>query len=175
MKKTFVYVMAVPVLLTACQMKRNKKDMIVGQWQASRLENAQMDSGLILGQKFIDTVGKNSDAATNFKVYGTSNMDSLRHVMQQQLDSMKIAQDEAIKNTIFNFRKDGMAILTFSGRTDSAKWHYDQEGNSIVLDITQGQDNTKLNMDVAAISDTVLKLKFVENGASSTVTFHPKR
>jgi hypothetical protein len=173
MKKLLVCIALVPVLLSSC--KRHKKDMIAGQWQAFHLENAQMDSEMMSGQHFIDTVGKNTDAATNLQVYGVANMDSMRHIMQQQMDSMKIAQEESIKNTIFNFRKDGMAVLTFSGRTDSAKWHYDEEGNAIILDIMQGQDDTKLNMDVATLSDTVLKLKFVENGSASTVTFHPKR
>jgi hypothetical protein len=173
MKKILVCIAFVPVLLTSC--KRHKKDMIIGQWQAFHLQNAQMDSEMLTGQKFIDTVGTHTDAATNMQLYGVANMDSMRHIMQQQMDSMKIIQEEAIKNTVFNFRKDGMAILTFSGRTDSAKWHYDEEGNAIVLDIMQGQDDTKLDMEVAALSDTLLKLKFVENGSASTVTFHPKR
>ena len=100
-------------------------------------------------------------------------MDSMRKVLQQQYDSAKTIQANTVLNTVFKFRKDSVAILMFNDNMDSARWYMD--GSKLVLDDlnkeTQGQ---KLNMEIISLTDTVLKLRFEENGASSTVTFHPE-
>ncbi|MES2703086.1 MAG: hypothetical protein V4649_10625 [Bacteroidota bacterium] len=158
------------IFLFSCQ--RSKRELLVGTWHAVKLDNPQMDSFFTNSQAFIDTMGKDSTPDDNIATYGTANMDSLRLEMQHQYDSAKTMQYSAVLNTAFRFRKDNVAVLDFNDNIDSAKWAID--GDKLVLDDlgkeTVGQ---KLSMEIMTLADTVLKLKFIDNGASSIVTFHP--
>jgi len=170
--KKIAYLLLLSGILFSC--KHDKKEMLVKTWHGVKLENPQMDSFFTESQMYLDTVGKGHDDASNMALYGVTNMDSLRHVMQQQLDSAKEMQMSAVKNTIFNFRKDSVVILTFSGNVDSSKWYFDTDGSLVLDELSPKQPGgDKVKMEVLALSDTVLKLKFAENGSSSTVTFHP--
>ena len=159
-------------LLASC--KGNKRTAILNTWHAVQLDNHSMDSALQSMQAFIDTVGKNTDAATNMEMYGATNIDSLKKILQVQLDSVNVMQDRALKETVFKFRKDSVAILSFSGNTDSMKWYFDTD-TSITLNNLGGIGSMdQVRMEVISLSDTAMKLRFKENGTSSTVTFHPE-
>jgi hypothetical protein len=170
MTNSIIGLFVIAMLFFAC--KQGGKQTLIGSWHAVRLENPDMDSFFANSQKFIDTMGKSGNNEANLRTYGTTNMDSMRKSMQAQYDSVKNMQEGSLLRTVFHFRKDSVAILSFNGNTDSARWHV--ENNQLVLDDlnkeTQGQ---KLHMDILSLTDTVLKLKFQENGASSTVTFYP--
>lgn len=171
MKRTIILLLLCTVIVSAC--KHDKKSMITGKWHAVKLENPEMDSFFIHSQAYIDTVGKGHDDATNKELYGVANMDSMRRVLQGQYDSTKKMQTDAVTNTIFQFRKDSIAVLSFSGVTDSSKWFFDADGDLVLRDMHPGSDET-VKMQVLELSESVLKLRFEENGASSTVTFHPE-
>lgn len=147
--------------------------MLIGNWQAVKLENPSMDSFFSKSQLYIDTVGKGNDAATNFAIYGVTNMDSMRKVLQEQYDSAKMMQAYAVSNTFFNFRKDSIVVLSFNGNVDSSKWYLDESGGLVLDELNNTAAAEKIKMVIVALGDTVLKLRFEENGAKSTVTFHP--
>jgi hypothetical protein len=170
MTRSVLFIALFALIFFSC--KRSRQETLIGSWHAVKLENPEMDSFFVKSQAFIDTMGKNGDAATNLQVYGVTNMDSLRQAMQHQFDSAKVMQQSSVLNTQFKFRKDSVAILAFNGNVDSAKWHI--EGNILVMeDMNKETEGQKLHMEILALTDTVMKLKFEENGASSTVTFNP--
>ena len=178
MRRTHIYLLLLSVTLFSCQ--GNKNQLILGKWHAVKLENPSMDSFWNSSQAYIDTIGKNGDAATNMALYGATNMDSMRHLLQQQYDSAKSMQYNAVLNTTFNFRKDSVVILSFSGNVDSSKWYFsDKTEKTIILDDLNGQKgatpDAKVTMDILTLADTALKLRFQENGSASTVTFHREK
>src|SRR5690606_39895762 len=84
-------------------------------------------------------------------------------------------QEHAVKNTWFDFRKDGIVIMNFSGQVDSSKWEINNEG-TLVLDETKTAESTeKLQLEILSLTDTMLKLQMSEQGMSSTVIFKPDR
>lgn len=174
MKRAHYYLLLLlPVILFAC--KHDKKDMLVRNWHAVKLDNPQMDEMITRQQLFIDTVGSNTPASANMELYGTANIDSLKQALLSQLDTFKTLQQQALDNTWFNFKKNGMAILTFNGATDSTKWYFDEDG-ALVLDEMQAQGaGDRLKMVVVKLNDTVLKLRFTESNVNSVVTFHPEK
>jgi len=173
MKKTLLYIFVVTVVLFSC--KRTKQQMIVGSWHAVGLENPEMDSFFKKSQLFIDTMGNTHNDALNMALYGTVNMDSVRAVMQQQYDSAKIIQKNAVLNTLFTFKKDSVAVLSFNGTVDSGKWFFNEKGALVVAPIIKEQANEKVEMEVISLSDTLLKLKLADGSSFSIVTFKPEK
>ena len=171
--KSIIAIVCFSIILFSC--KRDKKDLLVRNWNAVKLDNPQMEDMVRQQQRFIDTFGGSTDKASNISLYGTNNLDSLKYVLQSQLDTFKILQQQALKNTWFNFKKNGTAILTFNGATDSTKWYFDDDG-ALMLDELQSQGSgDKLKMLVVELNDTALKLRFTENNINSIVTFHPEK
>ena len=168
MKKTLIF-LSIPFLLFSC--KNSKKNTLIGKWRAVKMVNPQMDIVMKQGQQFIDTVGKSTDTAANMELYGTSNIDSLRQALQVQKDSLLKMQDDAVKNTVFDFKKDGLAILSFGGKSDSSKWSIE---NDSVLVLKNKEVANNIKMHIVELSDTALQLQFMEGNANSTVTFHPE-
>lgn len=146
--------------------------MLIGSWHATQLINPQMDAMIKEGQDYIDTMGKNTDAATNRDLYGIENLDSMKHILQMQLDSIKRMQQDAVDQTRFQFRKDGVAVLTFTGSKDSTRWYFDDDGSLMLDELKEKGAGDKIRMQVLDLNDSILKLKFVDNGSNSTVIFH---
>ena len=169
MKRQTVYLILLMVLMLAC--KGRKRDALVGTWHAIKLENPEMDSFFKNSQAYIDTVGKNHDAATNIELYGVANMDSMRKFLQQQYDSTKAMQMDAVAHTVFKFRKDSIVELFFNGGIDSSKWYLDKDGALILNDLNAQSAEDKARMEIVELSGSVLKLRFRENNSSSVVTF----
>jgi len=171
MKRVTICLLLLSLVVFSC--KRKKRDMLIGTWHAVKLENPDMDSFFINSQAYIDTVGKGHDAATNMQLYGVANMDSMRIILQRQYDSTKALQMNSVTNTVFKFRKDSVVILSFNGAVDSSKWYFDSDG-ALILDQLNSGGGDKARLEIMALSDTALKLKFQENGSNSIVTFHPE-
>lgn len=167
MRKGVIILFAASVVLFSC---KSKQDMLTGSWHAVKLENPDMDSFFVRSQHYIDTIGKNNADAMNMDIYGTTNMDSLRKVLQAQYDTAKAMQTGAIVNTVFHFNKDGRAVLIFNGISDTAKWRLEGESR-LVLDSRGHENGEVVNMEILKISDMVLKLRFREDSSFSTVTF----
>ena len=166
--RSILFVVLMAMVLGAC--KRSKNQMLLGSWHATKLENAQMDSFFVRSQLFIDTMGKNGNDATNLAIYGSTNIDSLRKMMQQQFDSVKVAQQGSLLNTAFKFRKDSVAVLSFNGVTDSARWRV-EDSMLVMEDLNKETRGDMLHMGILQLDDKIMKLRFQENGSASTVTF----
>ncbi len=152
----------------------NNLQKLIGKWNAVQLVNPGMDSTAKLNQLYIDTIGKNNDAATNIKLYGAANMDSVRRLLQIQFDSAKKMRDYGVKTTSFYFGENGLALLSFQGNIDSSAWYVDSLGFLILDDMNDATKGEKVRMEIVSVSDTALQLKFRDNGDYSIVTFHPE-
>jgi hypothetical protein len=152
---------------------RDKKDVLIRNWHAVKLENPKLDDMIQQQLHFIDTVGTTT-ANTNIQLYGTNNIDSLKKALKIELDSFIMLQKNAFDNTWFNFKKNGTASLTFNGVPDSVKWHFDNEGSLILEESESRGVGGRLSMEVVQLSDTVLKLRFVERDINSIITFQPQ-
>lgn len=161
------------VVFASCQ--QSKETMLAKKWNAVSVDDPKQDEMLKEQEIFIDTFGKNNDAATNLKEYGFSNVDSARESLRAEYVDYKKMQEHAIENTWFDFNKNGIVIMNFSGQKDSANWYFDKE-NKLILDEPKlkGKGNI-IKMEVITIADTLLKLKFAENGGTSTVSFKPAK
>lgn len=153
---------------------KSNKQKLIGKWHSARLENRDIDSFFVKSQQYIDTIGKNNDPATNLLVYGTTNVDSLRRLLQEQFDSAKSMQARSVTNTIFSFTKDSLLFISFNGNDDTCKWIV--EGNKInVEDLNKGGTGEKMTWDILEINDTALVLKIPQDSTFSKVTFHPEK
>lgn len=159
-------------LLSACS-AQNKKAMLTGKWQAVSLENSQLDSLMKEQTHFLDTFGNNTTDEQNLAIYGFTNIDSARDVLKNEMTEYMAMQDHAVKNTWFDFRKDGMVIMNFSGQMDSTKWQINDEGKLVLEEPAKEDDMGKISMDILSLTDTMLRLQMTEQGMSSTVIFKP--
>lgn len=172
MQKTILSGFVILGLLSACG-TQDKKAILTGKWQAVSLENAQLDSLMTEQTHFLDTFGMNTTAEQNLAMYGFTNIDSAREVLKNEMTEYIAMQDHAVKNTWFDFRKDGMVIMNFSGQSDSTKWHIDDEGKLVLDEPAQEDEMGKISMDILSLTDTMLKLQMTEQGMSSIVIFKP--
>lgn len=172
MKKYLFAALLISVSLYSC--KKGKEEKIVHRWQASELQSPQLDQMIKDQRTFIDTFGK-GDAATNERLYGVSNIDSLKAAMETELNDFKAMQTHAVQNTWFDIRKDGVAIMNFSGQVDSANWYFNEEGALVLDEMKLKGTGSKIVMEVVTLEDALLKLRFTEDGMTSTVTFHPEK
>ncbi len=162
MKRTAIYLILLTVILYSCKEGKNKQQLLIGTWHSIKIENPDIDSFFINSQKYIDTVGKGNDAATNMWLYGVANMDSMRVVLQQQYDSVKTMQIKADTQTLFTFAKDSVATLVFPDRTESGKWYFDTDGSLILEGATETGETEKAKVEIVRLNETDLKLKFVK-------------
>lgn len=139
------------------------------------MENPELDSFYRNTQNFIDTFGKGHDDATNIQIYGVANVDSMRQLLQMQHDSARATQADAVTQTFFTFRRDSVALLSFSGALDSSKWSVDASGNLVLSEMSPSGPAETMTMEILSLTDTVMKLKMHENNVTSTVTFIPDK
>ncbi len=172
MQKTLLSGLLMVVLLSACT-TQDKKTMLTGKWQAISLENTQLDSLMAEQTRFLDTFGNKTTDEQNMAMYGFTNIDSARQVLKNEMTEYMAMQDHAVKNTWFDFRKDGMVIMNFSGQMDSTKWQINDEGKLVLEEPARQDELGKISMDILSLTDTMLKLQMTEQGMSSTVVFKP--
>lgn len=170
--KKIVLLLTVTIAFYSC--KQKPEDVIARKWHAVELSSPQMEQMISEQQQFLDTFGKHSDAASNKLAYGVEDVDSMRRSLQLQLNDFKAMQDHAVKNTWFDIRKNGIAVMNFSGQVDSTNWYFDDEKNLVLDEMKLKGTGTKLIMEVVSLTDTAMKLRFTEDGVTSTVTFHPE-
>lgn len=173
MKKLTLYFLLPALIFGAEACKKSKKDLLSKKWQATSLSSPQMDRVIAEQEHFIDTFGINTDPGMYDSLYGTRNIDSLRISLQSQLKDYKAMQEHALKNTWFDFRKDGTVVMNFSGQSDSTKWYFDDKNELILDEMKLKGTGEKIRMIVEKLEDTALILQFNEGGMSSSITFHP--
>jgi hypothetical protein len=172
MRATTISILFLSLALFSC---KNNKQKLVGSWHSVRLENRDIDSFFVKSQLYIDTIGKNNDPATNMEVYGTTNVDSLRKLMQEQYDSAKTIQMRSVTNTVFNFTKDSLLYISFNGNIDTCKWGMDGNSKVRVEDLNTGGTGEKMTWEIMELTDTDLVLKIPQDSSFSKVTFHPEK
>ena len=143
--------------------------MISGRWYGAHIK--ELDSMFKSSQHDIDTLGGNGNAATNLELYHTTNIDSLRHGLQLMHDSAEQLQAMAVHNTTFDFFTDSMVAISFVFRSDTSKWHFINDKQLEMTELTGEGKGSKIQMDVLTLTDDVLTLKFEMEESFSTVTF----
>ncbi|PZF71005.1 hypothetical protein DN068_20085 [Taibaiella soli] len=152
-----------------------KRDLITRKWQAISLENETLDKDMAEKQQFMDTVGQHTTPEMNMALYGVPNTDTIKTILRAQMDEAKMVQQYTLEHTIFEFRPDKVAVLSFGSNPDSANWYFDDEGALILDDMAMKGAGDKTKMDIVTLNDTLLKLKYTEDGITSTATFKPMK
>ena len=169
MRVAIISVLCCGALLFSC--KGDRKHLIARTWHVVKWENPYNDSFFTNAQAYIDTMGKGHDDATNIALYGVANMDSMRHILQAQYDSAKAIQTKAANETLFNFRKDGIAEVTIDGKVNTGKWIMD-DANGLILEETGfGNPAGISKYNIVSLTEQQLVLRFYGENDSSTVTF----
>ena len=171
MKRSVLLLLLLPLAFFSCKSNRDK---LVGTWHSVRLENRDIDSFFVKSQLYIDTIGKNNNPLTNMELYGTTNIDSVRKMMQEQFDSAKSIQMRSVTNTVFNFRKDSMLFISFNGNIDTCKWKLGGNNKLTVKDMNTGGTGEEMVWEILELTDTDLVVKMVQDTTFSKVTFHPE-
>ncbi len=168
MRLSIAGIIVLTLFLFSC--KHTKTDMVTGTWKGANFENPDMDDFFKESQHYIDTLGSSKDARTNWELYGVTNMDSLKKELQNQHDSAHAMQRNAVLKTIFNFKKDSVAVVSFNGSLDTSKWYL--KGDTLVMiEMTGPEQGMNTQMQILALSETEMKLKFEMDSSYSTVTF----
>jgi hypothetical protein len=55
------------------------------------------------------------------------------------------------------------------------KWYFDDDGNIIMDEMAHKGAGSKIKMELVKLEDTILQLRFNENGFSSLATFRPEK
>ena len=157
------------MILFSC--KQGKKDLMLGTWKGSKFENPDMDTFFMKSQQYIDTIGKNNNMRTNWELYGVTNVDSLRGVLQKQHDSAKSMQMGAVLNTIFTVKKDSIAVISFNGSIDTSKWYIENDHFLVMEEMTGTEKGSKSKMELVTLTAQEMVIKFEQESSSSKVTF----
>ena len=156
---------------SSCKESADRK--LVGEWQEVAVLNPQLDEAVHKQQVFADTVGSSTTAEQNKALYGTDNIDTMRAELNTNLDSFRKAQFFAIKATRFDFREGGLLYIHSMDGVDSSNWYLDDDGALILDEAKLKGTGNKIRMEVAELSDTLLKLQFTEQYLTSTAVFKP--
>lgn len=159
------------ILIASCQ-TFDKGSTLEGKWQAVDLENPQLDSLMTTQKNFLDTFGNNTTPEQNLEIYGYTNIDSARRVTESQMKAYIATQKQVLSNTVFEFQKDSIAILTFNGDSDTCIWYIDDAGK-LQLKEMKKQNMPDVEMEILSLDDTQLKVRLLGQGANSTVIFKP--
>lgn len=160
------------ITLLSCEQK-NKKNQLTGKWQAIALENAELDSLMKQQLQFLDTFGSNTTPEENETIYGFRNIDSARTTLKAELEEYLAMQDHAVKHTWFDFRKDGVVVMNFSGQIDSSKWYINDDGALMLDELEMKGAGARIKMEILSLTDTSLRLQLNDEGMSSVVLFEP--
>ena len=173
LKMALVASLTISILfLNAC--KKDPAQKIVGAWQEVRVINPKMDEAIEQQRVFADTVGTSTDSIENFRIYGTTNIDSFKTQAKADLDSFLKNQYFAIRATIFEFKQDGTMYLHSLDGIDTAKWAIDDDG-ALILNQEGKTEGNKIRMELVEVSDTLLQLKYKEQYLESTAVFKPAK
>lgn len=160
-------------LLSLYSCKKDKAGKLVGKWQEVAVINPDLDATFNQQKLFADTVGHSNSPEENLALYGVDNIDSFRKVLNANLDSFRMAQIRAVNATQFDFQKNGVIYFHSDEGVDSSNWYLDDDG-ALILDEAKlkGAGNT-IRMEIIELSDTLLKLQYLEKYLNSTAVFRP--
>lgn len=167
--KAFLSALLLAAAFSAC--KPDPKTQIIGLWQEVGIKNPQIDEAMEQQRQFLDTVGLHSDSATNARMYGFASIDTFKKSIRTNLDSFKRAQGKAIRETWFDFHKDGLVYLHSQEGLDSARWYFEEDGALMLDEQDLKGGGAKIRMTVEALNDTALRLNHKEQYLNSTADF----
>lgn len=163
-----------PILLLGLfSCKKDRKSMLVRKWQEVAVINPDIDAMFSQQKIFADTVGHSTTAEENLALYGVSNIDSFRKALNANLDSFRHGQYRAVVSTVFDFHKNGVIYIHSDDGVDSSSWYLDDDGALILDEAKLKGVGTTLRMDIVELSDTSLKLQYMEKFLNSTAVFKP--
>jgi hypothetical protein len=160
-------------LFSIVSCKGSDERTLVGEWQEVAVINPQLDEAVNKQQLFADTVGSKTTAAQNKALYGTDNIEEMRKSLKTNLDSFRKAQHSAINATRFVFRADGLLYTHSLDGVDSSNWYLDDDGALILDEGKLKGTGNRIRMEIAELSDTLLKLQYNEQFLTSTAVFKP--
>lgn len=166
--KTIILAGLALMLIASCRPSQQK--LIIGLWQETSVKNPEMDSAYDHQRMFLDTVGSQTDSLANYRLYGTTNIDTFKKYQRANLDAFKEAQEKAISETWFDFHPDSMVYLHSLDGLDSAKWYFDDQALILDEQLLKG-GGSKTRMEVMLLNDTALTLHYRENYLNSTTSF----
>jgi len=170
MKYPLYLLAACLVWLASCTSSHNKQ--LLGKWKAIQMESPRLNQEIQDAQLFIDTVGKSTTATQNKELYGVENMDSVREIMKEQIDLTLKEQKRMIDSTWLNFLPNGIVASNFGApKPDTINWYLDEEGALILDEMKMKGAGDKVVMEIVTLKEDTLRLRFNENGYSSTATF----
>ncbi len=161
------------ILLGAC--KHTTKDMIVGKWRGVEAFDPQDDSATQQMKIYIDTLGSSKDPMVNLSIYGTTNIDSIKNYLRNEMNSLKQVRSNALHNTIFSFKSNGVAELDFNGKKNTSSWTVDSSSTLRLIDKDGDTKGQEITAKILTVTDSMLKMKFIEAGHTSDVTFHKEK
>ena len=172
MKHTIALIL-IPLSLMALSCSKTREEELIGLWQETAVINPQLDQTIRDQAAFSDSVGRSTDADANLALYGTSDIDSFRIELKNNLDAYRKAQSEAVNATKFDFRKGGIMYIHSGDGLDSSNWYLDEDGALVLDEAKLKGTGSKISMQILDLSDTSLKLQYTEKFLSSTAVFKP--
>lgn len=154
---------------TACQ--SSSDDLLVGQWQAVQLRNDGLQDLIRQERALLDTIGRQTPPSEWEARFGTRNLDSLKEEGRAALDGLEAQQSAALRDTRFEFREDGIALVNFGEGPDSARYKLNEENRLVLDELALKGAGANLVMDVERLTADSLRLRFTDNGTTSTVSF----
>lgn len=160
------------LLLLAASCKPGREDVLARKWQEVSIRNEQI-AKMEEQQAFLDTLGTHTTPAENIRLYGSSNIDSYKAVNQAFIDQYRSAQQEIVRNTWFDFRKDGVVYLHSGNGPDSAAWYFEEDGALVLDKLKLKGTGNNIRMEVLTLNDTSLKVRFELNHLTNEASFVP--
>jgi hypothetical protein len=153
MKRSYVSIAAVILMLLSSCGQKNVQDQLVGKWKIADVKIRMLDQMEQMGEMQIqmmqDSLNKATDTAQQHVIQ------SQLTEMQQSLASFKSQQDSSRKKTLWDFQKGGV-FQTFDGSTTkTGSWSVNQPKMMLFTVL----DNQKDSVDFKLESNT-LTLQF---------------
>ena len=155
--------------------KDSREQMLTRKWQEVSIENEQMEQVIRDQKALTDTMGKGSSPEANEILYGTRNVDSLRASLDAEIEAYHTFQQTIINQTWFHFRDDSVLVVHSDEGLDSAKWYFEDDKTIVMDEMAMKGAGTKIRMQVMALSDTNLTLRFSQDQSASVINFRPAK
>lgn len=151
-------------LLLSCN--ENRQDLLCKTWKGVALKNDRMDQDIRNMQTYIDTLGdKDAYLQSQFDI------DSLKALLQAELNKGLQKQQEALESTRMEFRRNGIIISHSAQTTDTAQFQLKGE-NDIQITETKG-NHKQLHYQIISLTRDTLKMQIEESGEINLVTMIP--
>ena len=173
MNKCYPLFLLLFVILASCKAKR--EDVIARKWQETRFSNPQMAQLMQEQRFFMDTMGHGTNTADNLRMYGAANVDSMKGALQRNMDSFDHMMQVAVDSTWYDFNGNGTVYMHSDDGLDSASWYFDEEGGLVLDEMKLKGTGSRLRMEVLALNDTALRLRYSENRSASEAIFAPAK